>query len=444
MLTKLKSLKNHQGFMKYFKNTSWLFFEQIIRMTVALFVGILVTRYLGPEKYGIFSYAQSFVGLFSIIATLGLDNIVIRELVKKQYATNDLLGTVFVLKLFGSFIVLIILAIAIQFTSNSYDTNIFIFIIGAATIFQTFNVFNFYFQSKVESKYVVYAKMIALSISSILKILFILTNEPLIYFVYIVLFESFIVGMGLLYFFIKKSAINIFIFTFQKEIALTLLKDSWPLIFSGMVVAIYMKIDQIMIKELMDAKSVGIYAVAARLSELWYFIPAAIVSSLFPAIIKYHENDKIKFYKKLQQLYDLMVWMAIAIAIVISFFGTDLVQILFGKAYIESGNILIIHIWSGVFVFLGFASGKYFIVKNLAKKSFYKSLLGAIINVILNYIWIKQYGIIGAAMATLAAQIFSNYIYDFLDKDLRGQFIMKTKSFFPVHLIKREKFVNEL
>jgi len=440
MLSKLKELKNHQGFMKYFRNTSWLFFEQIIRMTVALFVGILVTRYLGPEKYGIFSYAQSFVGLFSIIATLGLDNIIVRELVKKQYATNDLLGTVFILKLLGSFVVLIILAIAIQFTSNSHDTNIFIFIIGAASIFQTFNVFNSYFQSKVESKYVVYAKMIALGISSILKILFILRNEPLIYFVYIVLFESFIVGMALFYFFIKKSNINIFTFIFKKEIALILLKDSWPLIFSGMVVAIYMKIDQIMIKELMDAQSVGIYAVAARLSELWYFIPAAIVSSLFPAIIKYHENDKVKFYNKFQQLYDLMVWMAFSIAIVISFFGTGLVQILFGEAYIDAGNVLIIHIWSGVFVFLGFASGKYFIVENLVKKSFYKSLLGAIINVILNYIWIKQYGIIGAAMATLVAQIFSNYIYDFLDKDLRRQFIMKTKSLFPIHLIKRDKY----
>ena len=142
MLTKIKSLKNHQGFMKYFKNTSWLFGEKILRMIVGLFVGVWVARYLGPEQFGLFSYAQSFVGLFTAIATLGLDGIVVRELVKDSSRRDDLIGTAFWLKVMGAFGVLIILVITVNFTSNETYTNTLVFIIASATIFQSFNVFS--------------------------------------------------------------------------------------------------------------------------------------------------------------------------------------------------------------------------------------------------------------------------------------------------------------
>ena len=153
MIDKIISLKNHQGFMKYFKNTSWLFFEKILRMFVGLFIGIWVARYLGPERFGLFSYAQSFVGLFVAIATLGLDGIVVRELVKDESRTNELIGTAFYLKLIGAILTLLVLVIATQFTSNDRYTNLLVFIIASATIFQSFNVVDMYFQSKVLSKY---------------------------------------------------------------------------------------------------------------------------------------------------------------------------------------------------------------------------------------------------------------------------------------------------
>ena len=120
--------------------------EKLLRMVVGLFVGIWVARYLGPERYGLLSYAMSFVGLFIAIATLGLDSIVVRELVKDESLRSKLLGTAFTLKLIGAFLMLIILAIAVHLTSNDYDTNLLIFIIASATIFQSFNVIDLYFQ----------------------------------------------------------------------------------------------------------------------------------------------------------------------------------------------------------------------------------------------------------------------------------------------------------
>ena len=206
--------------MKYFKNTSWLFAEKILRMVVGLLVGVWVARYLGPEQFGLLSYALSFVGLFSIVATFGLDEIVVRELIKDESRRDDLIGTAFWLKLFGAFVVLLALAFAVKFTSNDDKTNILVFIIASALIFQSFNVVDFYFQSKVMGKFIVYANLISLFISSIVKITLILNDASLIAFAWVVLFDGFILACGFIYFFLKHSTfrINNLIFTNQLQL----------------------------------------------------------------------------------------------------------------------------------------------------------------------------------------------------------------------------------
>jgi O-antigen/teichoic acid export membrane protein len=428
---KIKQLKNHQGFMKYFKNTSWLFAEKILRMVMGLFVGVWVARYLGAEKFGMLSYAQAFVGLFSAIATLGLNGIVIRELVKYPEKESELLGTAFILKLFGAVLTLFILYIAIQFTSNDSLTNSLIFIIASATIFQAFNVIDFYFQAKVMSKYVVFANSVSLLLSSILKIVLILNQAPLIYFAFIVLFDSIVLAIGYIYWYFKiKREFFIKKINFSFDLAKSLLKDSWPLILSGIVISIYMKIDQVMIKEMLDSEAVGNYAVAVRLSEIWYFIPMVITLSLFPAIVNAKKISEELYYKRLQKLYDLMVWIAISIAIPITFLSDWIVNLLYGIQYSESADVLKVHIWAGVFVFLGVASGKWFLSENLQKLAFYRTLFGAIINIILNFIMIPKYGIIGASIATLISQMVASYLFNILNSITRNTFIMQTKTIF--------------
>ena len=434
MIAKLKSLKNHQGFMKYFKNTSWLFAEKILRMVVSLFVGVWVARYLGPDKFGLFSYAGSFVGLFTAIATLGLDGIVVRELVKHPQKENELLGTAFYLKLMGAVLTLVILYIAIHFTSNDHYTNVMIFIIASATIFQSFNVIDMYFQSKVMSKYVVYANITSLFISSLVKITLILTDAPLIAFAWVVLFDSFVLACGFIYFYLKNSKFKIQNLRFNKLTAVSLLKDSWPLILSGMVIGIYMKIDQVMIKEMMNSEAVGQYAAAVRISEAWYFIPMVIASSLFPAIVNAKKQSEELYYARLQKLYDLMVWMAIAIALPMTFLSNWVVNLLYGSQYNQAGGVLMIHIWAGVFVFLGVASSNWFISENLQRYSFYRTFSGAVLNLILNFILIPKFGINGAATATLISQMTAAYLFDLFTATTRKMFFMKTKSLLLIRI----------
>ena len=439
MINKLKSLKNHQGFMKYFKNTSWLFGEKILRMIVGLFVGIWVARYLGPEQFGLLSYAQSFVGLFTAFATLGLDGIVVRELVKNDSRRAELIGTAFWLKFFGAFAVLLILAIAINFTSNDTYTNTLVFIIASATIFQSFNVVDMYFQSKVMSKYVVYANIVTLFISSVIKVVLILNEAPLIAFAWVVLFDSFVLACGFIYFLLKNSAFSIKNLKFKRETAVSLLKDSWPLILSGIVISIYMKIDQIMIKEMLDSEAVGQYAAAVRLSEAWYFIPMVIASSLFPAIVNAKKISEELYYERLQRLYDLMLWMAIFIALPMIFLSDWLVDLLYGSQYNQSGDILMVHIWAGTLVFFGVVRHKWIIVQNLQKYEIYIDIIGAIANIIFNLFLIPIYGAMGAAYATLISYFVGSIGVSLFVKEFHISIFMYMKAFlYPVRVLRKD------
>jgi len=428
MIEKIKFLFAHKNFMKYFKNTSWLFVEKILRMIVALFIGVWVARYLGPEQFGLLSYAQSFVALFAVVASLGLDSLVVRELVKDESRAETLLGTSFFLKIFGAFTMLVFLAIALQFTSNDFYTKYLIVIIASASVFQSFNVVDFYFQSKVMGKYIVYANVISLLSSNVVKITLIISNSSLEAFVWVVLFDSIVLAMSYLYYFFKKSDFKFQKLIFSKSTAILLLKDSWPLILSGIVISVYMKIDQVMIKQLLGDEAVGQYSAAVRISEAWYFIPVVISSSLFPAIINAKKHSEELYYKRIQRLYNLMFWIAIAVAVPVTFLSDVIINLLYGGQYNQAGGVLLIHIWSGIFVFLGVSSDKWLLTENLTKISMLNTAIGAIINVVLNLILIKKIGIIGAAWASLASYSFSAYFLLFFWKKTQKNFFLITKS----------------
>lgn len=424
-------LLGHAGIRRYGANTAWLMGEKVLRMFMGLFVGIWVARYLGPEQFGLLSYAQSFVFLFTAIATLGLDSIVVRELVKDNSQRNALLGTAFTLKLIGSLCILPLLWLGVQPTSNDSYTNLLIFIIASGTIFQSFNVIDFYYQSSVLSKYVAFANTITLAISSIIKIVLILNESSLLAFAIVGVFDTVILALGLIYFYWQKTHHSLREWQFDKVVAKRLLKDSWPLILSSVMISLYMKIDQVMIKEMLDNNAVGQYAAAVRISEAWYFLPMAICSSIFPAIINAKKVSEVLYYQRLQRLYSIMVWLGIAVALPVTFMSDWIISLLYGSAYIEAGQILMIHVWAGVFVGLGVASSAWINIEKLMLISTFRTAFGLVINVSLNYLLIIYIGIIGAAIATLLSQIFAAYVYDILDRRMHKNFKMKTSSLFP-------------
>ena len=443
MIEKIKKLKTNKGFMRYFVNTSWVFAEKIIKIFAALFIGVWVTRYLGPEKFGILSYAQSFIAIFLAFSTLGLNKILVRELVKKPSDKNVLLGTTLFLQTIGSTILISILIITLYYTNTDTFTNKIILILGSVTFLQSFNIIQFYFESIVKSKIIVILNLIILIISSTIKVTLIMTNAPLMYFVYNIVLDSLLLAIGLIYFYHINNS-SIINWKIEKTKAILLLKDGWPLILSGIIVSIYMKIDQVMLKEMIDSVAVGKYAAAVRLSETWYFIPTVISSSLFPAIINAKRLSEKLYYERLQNLYDLMVFLALAIAIPMTFLSDWLVNLLYGEEFYLTGKVLSIHIWAGVFVFLGVSRGGWVLTENLQKYSSLYLGIGMISNIIINYFLIPINGIIGAAQATLIAQSVSVLFAPLIFKDTRLSFFMMLKSLTFYSILKKiEPNVNK-
>jgi O-antigen/teichoic acid export membrane protein len=421
-----------ETFKKYFKNTSWLFAEKILRILISFLVTVLVIRYLGPEQFGLLSYAISFFGLFSAISVLGLESISIRELVKYPGKRDNILGSVFLLRLVGGIVTVILIALTLFISNESTDISILILIISTSAIFQSFSVVDYYFRAEVKAKYSVYVMMASVLFTSSLKILIIILEAPLIYFAIAFSVEFLITAAGFLTVY-KNNSLKIINWKFQKKLALSLLKDSWPLILSGLVVSVYMKIDQVMIKNMLNSEEVGYYAAAVRLSEAWYFIPIALTNSLFPAIINAKEIGKNFYFNRIQKLYDILAWIAISIAVPVSIFSSDIINILYGSEFKSAAPVLNIYIWAGVAVFLGVASGQYLITENFTKLSFFRAFIGMVINVILNLVLIPKYGIVGAAVATLisySVAVFSIILFPKTKK----QFFMMIKSILLISL----------
>lgn len=426
---------NQEGFQKYFKNTFWLFLEKVLRLISALVIGVLVARYLGPEDFGLLNYAMSLVSFFIILSALGLDNILVKELLLHADYQAKILGTAFVLKLFASLLLLIFLTIAIVMSDNTFQLNLIIIILAVSTIFRSFNVIEFYFQAKVQSKFVVFSNIISLILIALFKLYLIYVNADLILFAMAFSVDALIVTIGFLYFY-KNNGLKLKEWTFSMRVAKSLLLQSWPLILSGIVITIYMKIDQIMIKEMIGATANGNYAAAVKISEAWYFIPMVICNSLFPAIVNSKNREDGSYEKRLQSLFDLMIMIALFVAVPITFVGEELILFLYGESYSDAIDVLTIHVWSGIFVALGFASGKWFINENLQRLTFYRSLIGAIFNVLLNLLLIPKYGIKAAALTTLFSQFLAAFLFDLLFSKTRALFRMKLKSLLLFNIIK--------
>lgn len=398
---------------KIMGNTGWLFTEKIVQMVLGLLVGVWITRYLGPERFGRFNYATAIVGLFVPFAKLGLDNIIIRNLAREPSSKDKTLGTAFILRLIGSIITFfltvgVIILSTQTYTPDNIETILIVGIVAAGTVVQSYEVIDYWFQSQTQSKYSVFARNAAYILINFVKIALIQVKAPLIAFAIVMVAEYGLAAIGFIiayrfqgnYF--KSWKVNL-------QYAKFLLQDSWPLILSGIVIIIYMRIDQVMLGQMVGDKSVGIYSAAVKISELWYFVPAAIVESVFPSIVQAKEISEEVYRTRIQKLFNVMCLLAYSVAIPVTFLSSYIVILIYGKSYLEAAPILAVHIWAGLFSSLGVARKTWLVTEGLLKFSAITAAIGAVVNIILNYFLIDKYGGLGAAIATMIAQIVAAY-----------------------------------
>jgi O-antigen/teichoic acid export membrane protein len=429
------------------KNTAWLSADKLVGVLTGLIVGAWVARYLGPEQLGTLSYALAFVAIMVPFAELGLRDIVIRTIVQDETDKDEILGTNLVLQFvagLATFIATIVLARAIN--AEDYLTILLIGIISLQLIFQSFgNTAEYWFRSQVQAKYLVWSRNIVLVFIAILKVGLILSGASLVAFAWITLLST-ILLCGALVIAYNRSGEHFLDVSFSLERAKSLLKDSWPLLFSSFAIVIYMKMDQLMLGQMATKADLGYYSAAVRLSEFWYFIPVALASSVFPSIIRSRQfKDAVVYQKRMQVFYDAMVGVSYLIAVPLALLATPIVLVLFGREYIQSGPILTIHAWAFIFVSIGVARSHWLVAENMVRFSLLATVLGAVVNLAMNYVLIPEYAGIGAAWATVIAYCVSAYLSSLITARTRVAFVQSSLALlFPVRLVFRKTNLREI
>ncbi len=411
MPSKVKARFSHSpNLQKIIGNTFWLFGERILSMILSLLIGVLVARYLGPKQYGTYNFVLAFIMLFEPLCQLGLNSIVTRDLVRHPQDKYEILGTTFTVRFVASCFSFTTAVILIRLLRPEAPLiHLFVLLLAIGKFFQVCQTINLWFESEVTSKYTVMTRSMVLLITSGINLLLVWTKSSLWLFVAIVTIKLILENIFLILAY-QLTGGNIFKWRFNYTKAKTLLSQSWPLILSSFGAIIYLKIDQIMLGNLSTDVAVGIYAVAARISEIWYFIPLAIASSVFPSLLKSKERDGEEYHHKLQRIYDILACTAFLIAGFISLTAAPLINLLFGAAYQQASVILTIHIWACVFIFMRAIFSKWLIAEDMLIYSLVTHGLGAIINVILNLWLIPKYSGIGAAIATVVSYATASYL----------------------------------
>jgi PST family polysaccharide transporter len=417
-----RRIEGRPGLHGVLTNAGWLFADKIVRLGIGLVVGLWVARYLGPASFGLLSTATAYVALVSSLATLGLDGIVVRELVRRPGETAAILGSAFFLKLGGGMLTIIVaVAAALLVPLNDVRVPGMVAVVAGGTLFLAWDAIDFWFQSRVQSKYTVLAKNAAFILASLYRVAMVLVGADVMAFVWAVFIESLLGAAGLIvaYQMTGRAGVR---WHATRACARGLLADSWPLILSGLSIMVYMRIGQIMLYAMLGKAEAGIYSAALRVSEVWYFIPTVIVSSVYPAILRAREADRGLYYRRLERLFSIVLLVALAIAVPMTFLSTPLMTLLFGAKYTGAGPILMVHIWTAVFVFLGAAQGTWDAAEGLTRLSLLRTVGGAIASIGLNILLIPLWGGIGAAAGAVVAQSLAGSFLNLVDPRTRVMF----------------------
>lgn len=407
------------------KNSSWLVGDRLITMILGVFVTAIVARYFGPENFGVFNFALSFVTLFTVFSTLGLETLTVKAIVDNEFDEGIILCTSLVLRLCGGLILTIASITLIKFIEpNNSIMFIIVLILSITMIFRSLEVVEYWIQAHQRAKLLSLVRIISYIIVASLKIVMVILGGSIVHYALIHMLNVLLIGGLLLfaYFWIRTDK---FIWRFDLIYAKLILSQSWYLILSGLMVTLYMQIDKIMLGSLMSTKfEVGLYSSAIAISSMWYFVPFAVISSFKPVIMRKRVLGEESYKKPIEYLYSIVIWISIFFGLFITLFSTIIVRVLYGADFLGATGVLSVSVWSGTFAIIGSVTSIWLVFKGLQKYNTIFVFSGAVANIVLNMILIPMYGAYGAAIATLLTQIIANIITPLLFKKTRSNVVM--------------------
>jgi len=396
----LVRLRQRKALMTVASNAGWLLADRMVRLLLGFVVGAWVARYLGPSQFGHLSYVLSFIALFQAITTLGADTIIVRDIAHQPDMANELLGALFRMRL-GAGIICWVLAIVISAIINpaEHGTILLTAIVGGILVFQAADTIDLWFQSQSQSKRTVQAKLVAYMISNGFKLLLIFAKAPLIAFAFAFLLDTAVAAGGLAVAY--RTLPTARKWHADLHVAWRLARTSWPFLISGLSVMIYMRIDQIMLKEMRGDRELGIYAAALPISQLWQTIPMTLSISLAPFVARKKKESQQAYEDALLHIFRLFGLCALIVSCATAAMAPIIIPFLYGPNFVETSRILSIHVFSNIFVALGVAQGLWLTNENAGHLSLIKTVCGGIAAVVGNAILIPKWGAEGAAIVCI-------------------------------------------
>lgn len=414
---------------KLAQNAGWLIGAKVYQMITNLVISMLMARYLGPANFGLVNYAASFTTLFTAICTLGIDSILVNELLQDRKNNGSQLGSAMGLRLCSSALsVLTILGLAWTLNPDEPLTVQVVLLYSISLMFQSFDSINCWFQANLESKVTAVISAAGYTIAAIYKAFLLITQKDVRWFAVSHAVEYAFVAILLLVSY-RRSRHRMQPIRFDCKTGKDLLSKSYHFIISGMMIALYGQMDRIMLKEMISESAVGYYACASTISSFWAFILVAIIDAAKPIILSKYSESKRAFESGLIWLYGAIIYLSALAAIGLSLMSKPLVLIMYGAEYLPARGTLCILSCGTAFAYLGVARSIWLVPNEKQKFAKYIAACGATGNLILNLLLIPRLGTIGAAIATVSTQIFNNFILGFLMPPIRENNKLILKAF---------------
>jgi len=408
------------GLGRSLSNGTWMLIERMLAMCSAIVVSVWVARYLGPREFGVLSYAVAFVALFTPLAALGINNILVKELVLNRERERLLLGSALIARFLGTAAAIAICVATIYYVQGAdqgADRKLFwaVVALSLATVFNAFDVAGLWLQSRQVVRTLMFWRMGVTLVSAVARVAAITTGAEVFTFVWIAAAETVTIDIvnWCAYHSARERPQR---WQSDRTTMTSLFSKSWPLILSSIAASIYLKIDQIMLAEMVSVAESGVYAVAARMSEVWYFIPQLLATAVFPSLLRTKLSSEHLYKQRMRMCLAAFALTATAIAVVVTIFADPIVLTLFGVQYAGAAAILRIHIWGGVFIFQRAVASKWMIAENLFVFSFVSHGVGALLNIALNLVMIPRWGALGSAVATVISYAGASYLFTFCSR----------------------------
>lgn len=426
-----------EGARKYLANTSWMFVEKVVRLGVVMVTTIFTTRYLGDQLFGQLSYASGYVGLFFALTSMGLDEIVVRDLVRKPERRDDILGTAAMLKLFGALLLVVLTTAVGLLKGMDAETLTLVAIIAVAELLKPFVVVEYWFQARVQAKTSSIVLIAQALISAGYKFFLIGIEAPLSWFAWSYVVEMLVMSGGYLWAY-ERSGATWRTWKYSKDLLMELLQQSWPLIIFGIALYVQAKIDQVMIGDILTRtrgqaeafKEVGQYSVALKMIEALGFLPVIVQKSLAPAITRAKLESREKYEDRLLNQYRLMFLMFLCTAVPLFLLARPVIVLFFGPEFEPAGVLLGWFSIRLLFTNMGMGKASFITNESLFKYSLITAVVGASLNIGINYLLIPTMGSFGSIWASVISFTVSLMLMDLLFKDTRANFGWMMKAMF--------------